>query len=1216
MLQELINRSDQHLFAILATGQTLRLLRDASSLARQSYVEFDLDLMFREQLFADFRLLWLTLHATRFTPRTLEAPAPEPAAVSEDDDSDDQAATVAPAGPRPDDCWLEAWRVQAISDGSRARDLLEAGVARAITALGTGFVSHPDNDALRTALADNPDTDQDVRHWLLRTVYRFIVLFVAEDRDLLHADDPSLAGLAGRALYREHFSTDRLRRLAATRNGTRHSDLWEAHQLVTRGLGTDGTPELALPPLAASLYDPDSIGLLAHSRITNRYLLEAIRHLSQVRDRRTGNLTRVDYKNLDSEELGGVYEGLLAYVPRYDPAARTFTLTTAAGSDRKKSGSYYTPSNLIALILDESLDPLIDAALRVPNPEAALLNLTVCDPACGSGHFLVAAARRIAHALATARTGDPEPAAAVLRDAMRDVVARCIYGVDLNDLAIEVAKVALWLEALTPGKPFAFLDHHLKVGNSLLGTTPKLLAGNIPDSAFVVLDGDDKPHTAKLKSRNKAERQHADRQAAGQLTFDIIGTLDISTVDIAKRAHALDDGASDSIADIRARADAWRRLDADPELRNARLVHDAWCTAFVQAKTPAAGRGLTYAIIQQIRQDANLVSPQTMALIENAARQYRFFHWHLEFPGVFTVPDPGASDINSVTGWQGGFSCMVGNPPWERIKIQEKEYFRAAGRDDIGDAPTASIRGRLIANLEHEDASLLRLYTIAQRVATATAHFLSKSGYAPFSGRGDINVAYVFVESMRRVLHQEGRVGVLVPTGLATDSTMQDFFGNLISTRTMVSLRDFRNAGFFGDVASAQGVRFCALALSGSANPARVEYVFRAKSVAESRDPARCFGLSADELNRLNPNTGTLPIFLSRWDADITLGVYARHPVLFRDHGDEANPWGLSFMRMFDMANDSGIFVPANELIQAADGTRADHNRKPCLPLYEPKMLHHFQHRHGDYALAKIMVGREVRAIPTPAAISLDDPYFEVTSRHYVRKDIVDNRLSGKWDRDWLLGWRDIATNLDFRTLIPCVIPRSGVGHVFPLALLGQPQNAYLLHASWSSLACDYIARQKMSGTHMTYGVLTQLAVPHPGYFSRSAPWQTDTTLAEWIRPYVLELSYTSHQMRPYAEEMGDAGQPFRWSVTRRVLLRAEHDAAFMHIYGYTRSEVEHVLDSFPVMRRYEERDLGEFRTRRLVLDAYDRMAAATERGGEGWVSLLDIAAGAGPRHV
>jgi hypothetical protein len=1209
MVQEFLNRNDRYLFGILSNGVTLRLLRDSSALARQTQIDFDLDLIFTERLYDDFRLLWLTLHATRFAPRATAAPAPEVDAFddtpAETDDTDPEPTTGA-ASFSPDDCWFEDWRHQALTDGARARTDLEHGIAAALTALGTGFVSHPDNQALREHLADNNGLTDDLRRWLLRIVYRLLVLFVAEDRELLHDPDSQAEN---RQLYDEHFSTARLRRLAASRPGTSHTDLWQAHQLVTTALGTDGLPALALPALAASLYDPDAIGLLAPATLTNRNFLAAIRHLSQLPDKRTGATTPIDFRNLDSEELGGVYESLLAYVPRYDPDEQTFTLIQTAGSERKKSGSYYTPTDLIALVLDEALNPLVAAATQAKDPERALLDITVCDPACGSGHFLVAAARRIARALATVRSNDPEPAPSLLREAIRDVISHCVYGVDINPLALEVAKVALWLDALTPGKPLAFLDPHFKVGNALLGTTPALLRTGIPDSAFAVLEGDDKDHVRKLKARNKAERRHAEQVAAGQTTL-AFESDPWTTAAASRQAADLDSMPLDNAAQVRAKADAWRRLEAAPELTAARRMADTWCTAFVQPADDR-DRGITQDTFTHLAERAEHLKPE-LAMVEHLAREYQFFHWHLEFPSIYAVPDGIDDNVDPDTGWAGGFTCVLGNPPWERVKIQDKEWFAAHGRDDIATAATKAKRDLLINSLDDDDPATAAAYGRDKRQAEGTAHLLLNSGRYPLTGRGDVNTYSVFAETFRTLLAPAGRAGLITPTGLATDATTAPFFADTLASTRLVAFYDFENeAKIFENVHHA--FRFATTVLTGrQGTSGKTRFAFYTRHVRDV--PSRRFELTAEEVLQLNPNTGTLPVFRSRRDADITTGIYRRHPVLIRDDDPNGNPWGLSFMTMFHMANDSGLFRDADDLASArSEGWTQTLDGSTYVPLYEAKMLSHFDHRFSTYAGAT-QAQLNMNTLPRFSEADHDNPASETVPRYWVDKRKVIEALAGRWNRDWLLGWRDITNTSNERTLITAVLPMSAIGHKFPLALPGQTGRAFLLHATWSSVACDFVCRQKLGGSGMSYFIFKQIAVPRPETFSNPTPWLTAVTLADWIRPYVLELSYTSDRLAPYAEDLGDQGPPFRWDNNRRALLRAELDAAFMHIYGLTREETEHVLDSFFVVRKHEERDFGEFRTRRLVLDAYDAMAAAA-CGGSAWKSLVQTPAGRGSRH-
>ena len=1202
MVQDYLNREDHALWAIVSNGHQLRLLRDASSLTRQSFIEFDLDAIFTDQLYSDFRILFLTVHASRFAPR-LDDKAAKAVVDSEDSGEDGEAEQ---AEPKLDNCWLERWRTTAIDDGARALLNLQHGVAAALQELGTGFVSHPANAALRETLAAAADADRDLQRALLRIAYRLIVLFVVEDRDLLYGSEvPESA----RTLYADYFSTARLRRLAAEPIGGWHTDLWQAHQIVTDALAGDGLPALGLSGLGASLFSRDALSILDGAELPNRALLAAVRALSQIDDPVTGLPRPVDYRNLDSEELGGMYEGLLAYTPRYHADERAFTLDVSTGNERKKSGAYYTPSDLIALVLDEALDPLIDEAIRESDPQHALLDLTVVDPACGSGHFVVVAARRIAAALATVRTAETEPTPAALRAATADVIERCVYGVDLNDLAIEITKVALWLEAFDADRPFPFLDAHFRVGNALLGTTPELLRHNVPETAFVPLGDDDKTWTSKLKARNRSERQ-ADQD---QLTLSFgPETLNVETSQFTKAAREADTGTVASVAALRARADAWRRLEANPDLVAAKLVADAWCAAFVQPKTGAttSGQGITHATVRALSEAPESVPDTIITQVNAMARQYRFFHWHLEFPSIFTVLDDGSADAG--TGWTGGFSCVVGNPPWERVKIQDKEFFGNAGRPDIEGAATGAIRKKMIDKLAETDPDLHHAYLAALRQSDGTAHLLLKSGRYPFTGQGDVNTYSVFAETMRTVTNREGAAGIITPTGLATDKTTAPFFADTLSNHRLYAFYDFENHyRIFADVNDR--VRFAVTSVTGTARQVdRTRFSFLNHRIGDV--PTRRFELAADEVLSLNPNTGTLPMFRTRPDAEITLGIYRRHPVLIRENDPDGNPWGLSFLRLFDMTNDSGLFLQPEDLTNARfNGWSYDQDGSEYVPLYEAKMLWHFDHRFSTFRGAtkeQISVG----LLPRLSDEEHDDPNVEPHAKFWVERGEVHKRLEA-WDRGWLLGVRAITNAGNERTFVPSVLPASAIGNSFLVAIVGNPLAGAELHAIWSSLAFDYIARQKLSGPNVNQFFLKQLACLTPDDFEASTTWKCGESLRDWSKPYLLELSYTSWRLKPYAVDLGETGAPFHWDSERRALLRADLEAGFIHGYGLDRDEAEHVLDSFNRVRKHEERDFGEYRTKRLVLKAYDRMAEAIANGGKGWKPLADPPAGHGPRH-
>jgi N-6 DNA Methylase len=1203
MLQELLNRSDDFLWAVMSNGSVLRLLRDSTVLVGQAYIEFDLEAIFDGEIFSDFVRMYLICHASRF------APAGDGGPVS---------------------CYLEQWRAFAADQGQRALAQLRRGVEQAISVLGTGFLAHPDNQHLRGRL--DPRSGElrieDFNRSLLRLVYRLLFWFVAEDRDVLLDPGPGDADAQAaqrmreaRQRYEVYFSAARLRRLSRARRGDRHGDLYEGVQVVFTALGSEGgVPQLGLPGIGGmfetELPGGRTLGLdepLAGARLSNQALLGAVRALAIVTSRDGGGRRPVDFGNLGAEELGSVYEGLLEQVPRYNDESREYTLETLPGHERKETGSYYTPSPLVDCLLDSALDPLLDEACARPTPGGrveALLAITVCDPACGSGHFLVAAARRIAKRIAAEETGESEPPATVVRAALRRVVGRCIYGVDINPMAAELAKVSLWMEAMEPGRPLSFLDQNIRVGNSLLGVTPALLAEGLPDAAFKPLEGDDRKVVAALKKQNAQEQ-------AGQGDLFSPAGIDVSNTALARRAAEITRAMPASLEDLHIHQQRLaQELAGSPELRRAKLVADAWCAAFVQPKTEESRTtAITQAVLEQLAgSGGTLELAQAEEEIERLGREYRFFHWHVEFPHIFRT-GTGIRDAGPETGWEGGFSCVIGNPPWERVKLQEQEFF--ASRDPkIATAPNAAARKKLIEELgASEDEAERAVYQAFQaelRKADGWSHLLRDSGRYPLTGRGDVNTYAVFAETARTVIGPPGRSGLVLPTGIATDATTAPFFGSLVRTSSLVSFLEFENEAFLLSREVHHSVRFCLLTVSGSAVPVQAaSFAFGTRYMRDL--PARRFTMPPGEILLVNPNTGTTPVFRSRRDAEITIGIYRRVPVLWRDKPAE-NPWGFSFMRMFDMANDAGVFHTRDDLDRAGWRLRGNvfaRGDEQMLPLYEAKMIRYYDHRLGTYE-GQTEAQAAVGTLPRPTHDQQDDPDFAVLPRYWVAKEQVDERLADRWDRDWLLGWRDIARSTDERTMICAVMPRAAIGHVLPLVF--PTGEADLLAACWSSFVFDYVGRQKMAGTHLTYFIIKQLPVPKPDSFSLPARWSGNFGLADWIKARVLELSYTTYDMMAFAGDLGNDGPPFRWDEERRFALRAELDAAFFHVYGIERDDVDYIMETFPIVKRRDTERHGSFRTREMILRVYDAMSEAA-RSGHAYQTILDPPPGRGPRH-
>ena len=825
LVQEFLNRSDAHLWAIVSNGLRLRVLRDNQALSRQSFLDFDLEAMFSGEVYSDFVLLWLIEHATRFMPRD---------------------------GDRPETCRLEQWTQEAERIGTRALGDLRRGVERALAILGAGFTGHPKNEALREALRSGSLTPTGLHEQLLRVVYRLIFLFVAEDRtldgsSLLHPPDDSATARIARERYAEHYGTARLRRLAGRIKGSRHVDLWRQFRSFVGPLSGDrrsaaARRHLALPALGSFLWDPASTAALNDTELTNYDFLEALRHLAYTRQDKM--LRPVDYHNLGAEELGGVYESLLALTPQVNGGGGHFSFAEFTGNRRKTSGSYYTPDALVQCLLDSALDPVVEAAVTNKtgvDAEQAILDLKVCDPAVGSGHFLVGAAHRLARHLARIRAyadGESEPSPLLYQRALRDVIGRCLYGVDVNPMAAELCRVGLWLEALEPGKPLSFLDRHIRVGNSLLGATPELIEAGLPDAAFKPIQGDDKKSCSDLRKRNKTEREY------GQRDLGFVAESEEQYDSLASRSRSIDHAPDGTLEDIRTKDAQFRRMQESEDYRHAQQVADAWCAAFVWPTRSRAPDALTTDTLRRLRETSSALAPAQREETERIADAFQFFHWHLAFPEVFA---------------SGGFDCVLGNPPWEHTELKEKEWFadRHAG---IVDARTGAERKRLIAALQDEDPPLYASYVDALRRHDGLSHLLRNTDRFPRAARGRINLYAVFAEGMRNLVNDRGRAGCVLPTGIATDDSTKIFFQNVVETRSLVSLFDFENKGiFFPGVHSSY--KFC-LFTTGSGNVPtsdRAEFVFFAHAVEELYDSERRFTLSPDDISTPQPEHAYLP---------------------------------------------------------------------------------------------------------------------------------------------------------------------------------------------------------------------------------------------------------------------------------------------------------------------------------------------------------------------
>uniref|UniRef100_A0A7V2F6G7 site-specific DNA-methyltransferase (adenine-specific) n=1 Tax=Rhodothermus marinus TaxID=29549 RepID=A0A7V2F6G7_RHOMR len=1190
LVQEFLNRTEQ-LWGIVTNGVTLRLLRDSTYIRRQAYVEFDLAQIMEEQRFKDFVVLYRLLHRTRLPQG------------------------VADAG----ECWLEKYYQHSLEQGGRVRERLRDGVEACLKRLANGFLAHPANGELRQRILAPADathrlSPEELYRQLLRLVYRFLFLLVSEDRGLISTNP----------IYREHYGVGRLRRFLDRRSAyTDHDDLWCSLKVLWKVLANEQLASmLGAAPLNGELFETLD---LDDYTISNRDLLEAFWHLAYYRERESQPWRRVNYAALDVEELGSVYESLLDYHPQIDTSGSVPRFELAYGSERKSTGSYYTPPELVQELIRSALEPVLAERLKstktLQEKERAILSIRVLDPACGSGHFLLAAARRLGKELARVRTEEEEPSPEVLREATREVIAHCIYGVDKNPLAVELCRVALWLESHAKGKPLTFLDHRIRCGDSLVGVLDvAALREGIPDAAYQPVGGDDRAVARALKQRNAQER-------SGQMGL-FGGSLEDALLSGALAALDVEAIPDDTPQEIARKAERHRQVQQslDPMRKAANL----WTAAFFQEMKPG-GLAITTDTVRRALAGQSL-DGRVAGAADSLAQRLHFFHWPLEFPEVFA---------------DGGFDVVLGNPPWERIKLQEQEFFST--RDpEIANAPNAAERKKRIDQLPKTNPELWREYQQALHAAESTSRFLRGSGFYPLTGRGDINTYSVFAERMRAVLRPGGRLGIIVPTGIATDDTNKHFFAEVVTKGELVSLYDFENRkGIFPAIH--RSYKFCLFALRKADERSRpapcpgsaAEFAFFLHEARDLSDPERRFTLTSEDFRLLNPNTRTAPIFRSRRDAELTKHIYRRVPVLVEEaKGETGNPWGVRFLAMFHMANDSHLFRARAEL--EAEGFRLDGNvfvrgAERYLPLYEAKMVHQFDHRFGDYAMQP--EGSESTQLPEVPLERLADPNYRVLPRYWVPEEEVEERLQTKgWDRGWLLGWRDITNTTNERTVIAAVIPRVGVGNNYPLIITKSAVSSYI-GVVLSCVALDFVARQKVGGTHLNFFIFEQLPVLPPSAFEQPLPfpWEREPsplpprsrppTVADFVRPRVLELTYTAWDLQPFAEDLGYDGPPFRYDPERRFWLRAELDALFFLLYLGTpeewekeaspelralfptpREAVAYILDQFPIVRRKDEERYGEYRTKRIILEIYDAMAEA-RRTGHPWRSTLNAEA-------
>ena len=561
--------------------------------------------------------------------------------------------------------------------------------------------------------------------------------------------------------------------------------------------------------------------------------------------------------------------------------------------------------------------------------------------------------------------------------------------------------------------------------------------------------------------------------------------------------------------------------------------------------------------------------------------------WEARFPDAFSRPESP------------GFDCVVGNPPWERLKLQEREFF-AFSAPKIAGAVSAARRREMIQALEKSNPELYAQYQQAKEAAEKTLAHVRSSGDFPLTAKGDVNTYVLFAELAHRIVAPRGRVGLLVPSGIATDKTTREFLATLTEGGSLISFYDFENkAPVFPDVH--RSFKFSALVFGGSeVKTPKADFVFFARRMSDLDAKDRHIPLSSQDMALLNPNTHTCPVFRSRRDAELTKTIYRRVPILIdRSRKEGGNPWGIKFVRMFDQTNDARLFRTREELLKLKakqHGNCWRRGKQTFLPLYEAKMVQAFDHRAAGVVVESANWMRQGQT-DTTSPVAHQNPEFAVQPRWWV-EDAEVARVLGDRVRPTYLCYKDVTSPTNQRTMIAAMIPHSAVVNSAPLVLLGDDigaRQACCLLGNLNSLPLDFVARQKVGGVHLNFFIVEQLPLFPPDRYGDRCPWDKRRTLERWISDRVLKLTCTADDMRPLAEAAGFDPPVHKWNASEREALTAELDAAFFLLYRIGRDDVEYILSTFSGTKRSRDAARELFPVETSVLDAYDHLAERTK---------------------
>lgn len=957
---------------------------------------------------------------------------------------------------------------------------------------------------IETLASASGENLSEARSAALIFLYRLLFILYAEDRGLLPVNDLRYDDYGLRKRVRDDIAQRKSQNDVFSGTAANYYNrLLELFRLIDKGDASIG-----LPPYNGGLFASNAAPLLEEVRLPDAVVADLIYDLSHSES--GGERRFVNFRDMSVQQLGSIYERLLEREPvRAEDGSVSVRPNPFV---RKDSGSFYTPQELVDLIVEQTLKPLAEERLQEfekkaealksgkrpkaqrrdelakLDPAEAVLNLKVLDPAMGSGHFLVTAVDFLSDYIADLIEYVPvvpewldgeyvsplvERIDAIRVDILnranesgwvidkaqftdqaiirRMVLKRCIYGVDKNPLTVELAKVSLWLHSFTVGAPLSFLDHHLRCGDSLIGLR--------------VRDANEELYRLGTLFVSSAI-QGAENAAGGMQLIEEMSDTDISEV---QQSIDLFSGVEKTTFPLRGFLDftCGLRWLTSGMSKSERMKFEIPINDVLGAAPDNAYQLLSRGPGGAEDKDSPFGELWNKAV--SIARQEGFLHWQVAFPGVWKH-------------WQeqhpqGGFDAIIGNPPWDRIKLQEVEWF-ATRAPNIARLPTAAQRKNAIKGLREQGDPLADEFDTAKNRADELGVMIRKSDHYPLLSGGDINLYSLFVERAMTLIKPDGLVGLLTPSGIYADLTAAKFFKSVSTSGQVAGLFDFENRRlktglppFFPDVDSR--FKFCALIFGGEERTfAETRCGFFLGDTNMINDPDCCFPLSYEDFARVNPNTGTAPVFRSRRNADITLRIYERHPVFVDRSGNkECRALPMRYVRMFDMTDDSHLFRTREELedkegAYPIGGNWFNSPQGEWVPLYEGKMVQAFDHRAASIVVNPANLSRPAQ----PREAALED---HINADWLPNPQFWVNIDATEWPEglEWAVAFKHVTAPTNIRTMIACLVPKAGFGNSLPIFLpvddddiCAFKEGSYLLAANLNAIAFDFVTRQKVQG--------------------------------------------------------------------------------------------------------------------------------------------------------